>query len=124
MKKCVFALCAVFLFSFEAAVPAKFQHNALVTLIKNDAKQAEYLVRFKIDKVGDEGTGLIEFTAPQVFCVEGQESVVSKFIKENGYTVKALVYKQDEKTRAKTSVEVQENNEVVYTANDDFEINY
>ncbi len=122
MKKYIFSLATLALFSLEAA---QFQHKTTITLSNTDAEQTEYLAQFEIDQIIDENTAPVEFTKPQVLCVLGTEGVFSKEVEgKGGYTVKALVYKADEKIKAKTSIVVQdENQNEVYKAEEEIEIN-
>ncbi len=119
MVKHLIIIACMFASMLEALPQADFLHTVLVSSVQNNAETQEYLVRFKIDKIVEDTSEAMEFTAPVLYCVEGQESIVSKSINGNGYTVKALVYQQDSVTRVKTSLIVHEGDSVVYSANDD-----
>lgn len=110
--KIIAALCfSIVLFGFHPG----FQYDVSVSQMDND----EYLVRFKIDKVLEDRE-LTEFTAPQLLCKKGEESVVTKSVDGNGYTVKGLVEEKNGQIFAHITVVIREKNEVVYSANEDF----
>lgn len=126
-KRCIDRSMSKYLFLFtcmlasilEALPPAVFLHKISIVTLENDVEKPEYLVRFKVDKVLDGTSEVAEVTAPVLRCVEEQESIVSKSVNGNGYTVKALVYRQDSMLRVKTTLLVHEGDVVVYNACDD-----
>ena len=120
MKKYIFSLATLALFSLEAA---QYQHKTTITLFNTETEQPEYLVQFEIDQI-DENAVPVEFTKPQVLCQLGTESVFTKEVEgKGGYTVKALVYK-DETVKAKTSIVLyDENLNEVYTVEEETEVN-
>jgi hypothetical protein len=119
MKKYIFSLATLALFSLEA----QFQHKTTITAT-TDTEQSQYLVQFEIDQIS-ENSDPIEFTKPQVLCLLGQEGEVNKYVEgKGGYTVKALFYKSDEKIKAKISVVVlDENKNEVYKSDEETEFN-
>ena len=121
MKKAIFSLATLALFSLEAA---QFQHKTSITPSTTDTEQPQYLVQFEIDQIS-ENSEPVEFTKPQVLCLLGTEGEVNKSVEgKGGYTVKALVYKADDKIKAKTSiVVVDENNNEVYKSDEETEVN-
>jgi hypothetical protein len=121
MKKYIFSLATLALFSLEAA---QFQYKTSITPSPTDTEQPHYLVQFEIDQIS-ENTDPVEFTKPQVLCLLGQEGEVNKYVDgQGGYTVKALVYKADEKIKAKTSIVViDENKNEVYKSEQETEVN-
>jgi hypothetical protein len=122
MKKYLFILATLALFGLEAA---QFQHKTSITLFNTDAEQPQYLAQFEIDQIIDENNAPIELTKPQFLCLLGTEGAVSREVEgKGGYTVKALVYKADEKIKAKTLIVVQdENNNEVYKVEEEIGIN-
>ena len=120
MKKYIFSLATLALFSLEA----QFQHKTSITPSLTDSGQPQYLVQFEIDQIS-ENSDPVEFTKPQVLCPLGQEREVNKYVEgKGGYTVKALVYQADEKIKAKTSIVVlDENNNEVYKSDEETEVN-
>jgi hypothetical protein len=120
MKKYIFSLATLALFSLEAA---QFQYKTSITPSTTDTEQPQYLVQFEIDQIS-ENSDPVEFTKPQVLCLLGTEGEVSKYVDgKGGYTVKALVYKADEKIKAKTSVVVlDENKNEVYKSDEEREL--
>ncbi|HEY5235950.1 MAG TPA: hypothetical protein VIJ14_07220 [Rhabdochlamydiaceae bacterium] len=120
MKKYIFSLATLALFSLEAA---QFQYKTSITLSSTDTEQPQYLVQFEIDQIS-ENNDPVEFTKPQVLCLLGTEGEVNKYVDgKGGYTVKALVYKADEKIKAKTSVVVlDENKNEVYKSDEEREL--
>jgi hypothetical protein len=120
MKKYIFSLATLALFSLEAA---QYQHKTTITLSNTETEQPEYLVQFEIDQI-DENAVPVEVTKPQVLCQLGTESVFTKEVEgKGGYTVKALVYK-DEIVKAKTSIVLyDENLNEVYTVEEETEVN-
>jgi hypothetical protein len=119
MKKYIFSLATLALFSLEA----QFQHKTSITLSPTDTEQSEYLVQFEIDQIC-ENTDPIEFTKPQILCLLGTEGEVNKYVEgKGGYTVKALVYQADEKIKAKTSIVIlDENKNEVYKSDEEREL--
>jgi hypothetical protein len=122
MKKYIFSLATLALFSLEAA---QFQYKTSITPSSTDTEQPQYLVQFEIDQIISENSGPVEFTKPQVLCLLGTEGEVNKYVDgKGGYTVKALVYKADEKIKAKTSIVVlDENKNEVYKSEQETEVN-
>ena len=121
MKKYIFSLATLALFSLEA----QFQHRITsITPSLTDTQQPQYLVQFEIDQIS-ENTDPVEFTKPQVLCLLGQEGEVNKYVEgKGGYTVKALVYKTDEKIKAKTSIVIiDENKNEIYKSDEETEVN-
>lgn len=96
-----------------------FFHRMEISTLKNSTERPEYLVHFKIDKIGNDPSETIAFTAPVLHCIEGKESVFSKHINRDGYMVKALIYKENNVMKVKTSLIVHENDVVVYKACND-----
>ncbi len=122
MNKYIFSLATLALFSLEAA---QYQHKTTITVSNTPTEQPEYLAQFEIDQIIDENTAPVEFTKPQVLCQLGTESVVTKEVTgQGGYTVKALVYRVEEKIKAKTSIVVlDENSNEVYKVEEETELN-
>lgn len=118
MKKYIFSLATLALFSLEA----QFQHKTSI-ILTTDTEQPAYLVQFEIDQISED-TDPVVFTKPQILCLLGTEGEVSKYVEGNGgYTVKALVYIADEKVKAKTSIVVlDENNNEVYKSEEEREL--
>ena len=67
MKKYIFSLATLALFSLEAA---QFQHKTSITPSTTDTEQPQYLVQFEIDQIS-ENSDPVEFTKPQVLCLLG-----------------------------------------------------
>ena len=114
MKK-AFLLLATLAFISLSAIP-EFEHTVLVTIKGPD----QYLAQFTIDKIVDGNKEPV--TRPEVLCTEGKESVINKEVGNDGYTITALVFKENSTMKIRTSIIVQENNEVVYIADDEFDI--
>ena len=119
MPKYLFLFTCIFASILEALPPAVFLHEVSIATLEKDVEKPEYLVRFKVDKVVDGTSEVAEVTTPVLRCVEGKESTVSKSVNGNGYTVKALVYRQESMMRVKTSLVLHEGDIVVYNAGDD-----
>ncbi len=119
MKKYAFALAIFAFFHLEAA---QFQHKVLITLTESPAAQPKYLAQFNIDKIMGENTAPDTISSPKLVCIEGHESVFEVGEAGDGVTIKALVYKQGDQTKAKTSIIVQEDNETVYAVNEEFDV--
>ena len=117
MKKYIFSLATLALFSLEA----QFQHKTSIT--PSDTEESQYLVQFEIDQIS-ENTDPTPFTKPQILCLLGTEGEVNKYVEgKGGYTVKALVYTADEKIKAKTSIVVlDENQNEVYKSEEEKEL--
>lgn len=103
MKKAIFALATLALFTLEAE---QFQVKTSITPPSADGQTSEYLVKVQIDQTNDSSTP-VEFAKPTILCQLGTEGEV-KFIGEkgDGYTVKALVYQAEEAIKLKTSVTI------------------
>lgn len=115
MKKYILPLATLALFSLEA----QFQHKTAIT---PNADTEQYLVQFEIDQIISEDTDPVEFAKPQILCQLGTEGEVH-FEGNGSYTVKALVYKADEKIKAKTSIVVlDENNNEIYKSDEEREL--
>ncbi|HEX4839975.1 MAG TPA: hypothetical protein VFU89_06000 [Rhabdochlamydiaceae bacterium] len=103
MKKTIFALATLALFALEAE---QFEVKTSVTSSSDDAQTPEYLVQFEINQI-NENSDPVEFTKPSIICPLGKEGKVNKFVDgRGGYTVKALVYQEDDKIKVKTSVTI------------------
>jgi len=103
MKKAIFALATLAVFALEAE---QFQVKTSITPPSADAQTPEYLVQFEINQIND-NSAPVEFTKPSIVCPLGKEGEVNKFVDgQGGYTVKALVYQEDDKIKAKTSVTI------------------
>ncbi|HEX2578813.1 MAG TPA: hypothetical protein VHK67_00215 [Rhabdochlamydiaceae bacterium] len=101
MRKTIFALATLALFALEAE---QFQVKTSISSPSADAP--EYLVQFEIDQI-NENSPPVEFSKPSIVCQLGKEEEVNKFVEEQGgYTVKALVYQAEDKTKVKTSVTI------------------
>lgn len=116
MKKSIFAL-SILTFLHLGAQEAQYHHQVSIHLTTSESP--EYLAEFDLYKIIDEQGDSILVTSPKLMCKEGQEAEITG----DGYTVKALVYKEGAKTKAKTLVEIQENDKVVYTDIQDRDIN-
>ncbi len=118
MKKIAFCL-SIILFGFQVVHFPGFQYEVSVLKLE---KEDEYLVQFKIDKVL-QNRELTEFTAPQLLCKIGAESVVTKSVEGNGYTVKGLIEEKNGQMTAHLTVIIRENNEDVYSGSEEFVVN-
>ena len=116
MKKYIFSLATLALFSLEA----HFQHKTSITPFLTDTEGPQYLVQFEIDQMSEDSDP-VELTKPKILCLLGEEGEVNKYVEgSGGYTVKALIYQADEKLKAKTSIVVlDENNNEVYKSDEE-----
>lgn len=99
MKKTIFALATLALFTLEAE---QFQVKTSI----NSSVNGEYEVQFEIDQINENSTP-VEFSKPSIVCQLGKEGEVNKFVDgQGGYTVKALVFQEDGEIKVKTSVTI------------------
>lgn len=122
MRKIIFAFAILAISSLQASQAPSFQHKTSITWTKSEGKPTEYLAKFKIDKIEADKAAPVEYSAPEVVCLEGQEAVVSNKSENGSYMVKVLIYKSDKKTKAKTVILIFENNENVFTSIEDFDL--
>lgn len=119
MKKTIFALVTLALFTLEAE---QFQVKTSSTASHADPKRQEYLVRIEIDQISD-NSAPVEFAKKTIVCKLGKEST-SKFAGGIGdCTMKAFVYQADEKTKLKTSVTILDaQKKVIFHSDEDKEL--
>lgn len=122
MKKFIFAFAMLSSFTLYAAQSPRFHHQTSITSTKSDGKPTEYLARIKIDKIVDDKSPPVEYSAPQLLCLQGQEAVVVQKADGDSYIVKCLVYKSENKMRARTAIIILENDENPFTSIEEFEI--
>lgn len=120
MIKCLPIILCILVFAVEEVHTTPFIHKIVISPLANSAEKPEYLVHFAIDKIVV--SEVVAVTRPVVQCVEGEESIFTKSVNGNGYTVKALVYKVEGMTKAKTSLVLHEGDVVVYSACDDHDL--
>ena len=115
MKKSVFAL-AVLAFLHLGAQESAYQHK--VSMVLTSSEPPEYLAQFHVYKIMDGNIDYSSVVTPKLVCSVGQEAEITG----EGYTIKAIVYKEGAQTKAKTSIVVQENNQIVYENSQDCDI--
>jgi|GEM_PF-1001310 len=103
MKKTIFALATLALFTLEAE---QFQVKTLIEDSSWDAQIPELIVKIKIEQEY-ENSAPVEFAKSTHICVLGEENVVNKFVDGKGScTVKVLYYRDGLDRKLKTSVTI------------------
>ncbi|HEX4839974.1 MAG TPA: hypothetical protein VFU89_05995 [Rhabdochlamydiaceae bacterium] len=103
MKKAIFALATLTLFTLEAK---EFKVKTWIEDSSWDAELVEFIVNVKIEQIND-NSAPIEFATITHLCVLDEERVGEKFENgKGGYIVKALIHQGGLKYKLKTSVTI------------------
>ena len=121
MKRYLFATICLMTFGLQAA---EFSHKITIAPVTSETGKQEYLAKILIERKADENSTAVTFASPELVCVEGEtsKSEIASEDKADHLLVTVLVSKDSEQTKAKTTVFLKENNQVVISSEEEIDI--
>lgn len=120
MKKYIFSAICLATFGLGAA---EFQHKISIKPVTSETGEQTFLAQVQIEKTDDNAVSIVAM--PEVVCVEGKLGKVENGSTEeaNHLLVTVLVFKDNEEMKAKTTINLKEDNKEVLAVEQDVVIN-
>jgi hypothetical protein len=121
MKKYIFSAICLATFGLGAA---EFQHKISIKPVTNETGEQTYLAQVQIEKIDDNAVASV-VAKPEIVCVEGKLGKIETGSAEepDHLLVTVLVFKDNEEMKAKTTINLKEENKEVFAVEQDVVVN-